>query len=114
MEIQTTGIMFQKEKDAEKSLLMSRGLGHCIHIYPIASEIYNLKKKNPINSDIRMERKILAAPLGRTDILIPELFPTDTDSTIAFYLIVSHDISCLKVTLLHIMINYGEYHMWLN
>jgi len=24
---------------------MSRGLGHCIHIYPIASEIYNLKKK---------------------------------------------------------------------
>ena len=45
MEIQTTGIMFQKEKDAEKSLLMSRGLGHCIHIYPIASEIYNLKKK---------------------------------------------------------------------
>lgn len=61
-----------------------------------------------------MERQILAAPLGRTDILIPELFPTDTDSTIAFYLIVSHDISCLKVTFLHIMINYGEYHMWLN
>ena len=45
MEIQTLGITFQKEKDAEKSLLMSRGLGHCIHIHPIASEIYNLKEK---------------------------------------------------------------------
>lgn len=45
MEIHTLGITFQKEKDAEKSLLMSRGLGHCIHIHPIESEIYNLKEK---------------------------------------------------------------------
>lgn len=42
MEIQTVGIIFQSEKDAEKSLLMSRGLGHCIRIHPIANEIYNL------------------------------------------------------------------------
>lgn len=42
MEILTVGIIFQREKDAEKSLLMSKGLGHCIHIYPTANEIYNL------------------------------------------------------------------------
>lgn len=51
----------------KKSLLMSRGLGHCIHICPIANDIHNLKDK-PINSAMRMDRQILATPLGGADI----------------------------------------------
>lgn len=113
MEIQTRGITFQWEKDAEKSLLMSRGRGHRIHIHPTANEIYNLKGK-PYKFSYEDGEADSGAPLGGADIWIPELIPTHRDSTIVFYLIVSHNISCLKVTLLHIMINYGGYHMWLD
>lgn len=34
-------------KRCRESLLMSKGLGHCIHIHPIANEIYNLNGTNP-------------------------------------------------------------------